>query len=154
VSLISLAALQSCFCTVQVPDGVAHFKEMYKQHLPTPPSATPYFLENDNPHKKFIAGYNGHVPNLLFVHSYSYTPGTNRALKLFTTRYNWRKSNARLPITNTVHSEPKSVSQKLPYESGIIKNYQGHIPGYKFNTGQTFSEGSKNTRTVLRGQHL
>lgn len=114
-----------------------------------PPSGTPYFLDNENPHKKFMNGYTGHVPFLTFQHSLSYTPATNVALKLFTTRYENLKSNSSVPITTTVRPEIKRDYQKLPYENGMIKNYAGHIPGNKFYVGKTLGEGSKEARNVL-----
>lgn len=132
--------------------GVEVFREMYEQHLPMPPSATPYFLRNDDPHKKFMSGYAGHVPNNAFQHGLSYAPATNEALKTFTARYDRLRASARAPIPvggRRADSGRQPIVQKLPYEHGIIKNYAGHIPGNKYNVGQTFSEGSKHTRKLL-----
>lgn len=138
--------------------GVAGFKDAYERRRPRTAAAAnvaPRFPENGHARKEFVAGYNGHVPNLLFMHGCSYTPGTNRALRLFAERYENLMSDRLVPVTTTAArpKPPAAVSQKLPYESGMIKNYAGHIPGYKFNVAQTFGEGSKNTRTVLLGQH-
>lgn len=132
----------------QVAGGVADFNDAHERQQPRT-SATSVTR------KEFVAGYNGHVPNLRFVHGCSYTPGTNRALRLFAERYEYRTANRLVPVTTAARPKPipTAMSVKLPYESGMIKNYAGHIPGYKFNVAQTFSEGSKNTRTVLRGQH-
>lgn len=119
------------------------------------PSTKAYFLDNEHSQKRFTIGYEGHVPNLMYSNGISYSPGTNEALKLFTTRYEKLKTNSSEAInmkTVNVHSEPKYNSQKFPYENGIIKNYAGHIPGDKFNVGQTFSEGSKNVRNILKQQ--
>lgn len=119
------------------------------------PSNKAYFLNNEDSQKRFMAGYKGHVPNLMYLNGISYNPGTNEALKLFTTRYEKLKMNSSEAINmETVNrrSEPKYNSQKFPYEDGIIKNYAGHIPGDKFNVGQTFSEGSKNVRNILKQQ--
>jgi len=63
------------------------FKEQYKKTSPIPPSDTTYFLENGNPYKKFMAGYAGHVPSLLFEFGQSYTPATKDALNKFTDQY-------------------------------------------------------------------
>jgi len=67
------------------------FKKQYEPTLTVPPSETPYFLENTNPHKKFMAGYAGHVPSLLFQFGQSYTPATNEALNIFTDQYDKHK---------------------------------------------------------------
>ncbi|CAH1714399.1 protein FAM166B [Aphis gossypii] len=75
-------------------DGVKLFKEQYEPTLPSPPSLTPYFLENGNPHKKFMVGYAGHVPNLLFQFGQSYTPSTNDALNIFTDQLEKHKLNS------------------------------------------------------------
>lgn len=138
----------------KVLNGEKLFKEKYEPRPAVPPSGTPYFLENENPHKRFMTGFAGHVPNLIYCNGVSYNPATNQALKVFTTRYEKLKTNSWKPIiietgNNNARTEPKSISQKLPYEKGIIKNYAGHIPGDLFNVGKTFSEGSKNTRNIL-----
>lgn len=135
----------------KVPGGMSTFTEKYEHKLPMPPSATPYFLDNGDPYKNFVPGYCGHVPNLCAVYGHSYSPSTTRALDSFTARHEEYKASLGLPVTTTVLPVPKSFSQKLPYDTGIIKNYGGHIPGFKFNVGQTYSEGSKNTRRVLKG---
>ncbi|KAL4148311.1 hypothetical protein QTP88_002583 [Uroleucon formosanum] len=68
------------------------FKKKYKSTLPIPPNDTTYFLENRNPHKKFMAGYTGHVPKLIFEFGQSYTPATKDALNIFTEEYVKHKS--------------------------------------------------------------
>lgn len=131
-------------------------KEMYQRQLPMPPSETPYFLENGNPHKRFMIGYTGHVPDLKFVNGLTYSVATNNALRSFTTRHERRKASAGRPVVASdfaARACPEPYNQRLPYDSGLMKNYAGHIPGIKFNVGQTVSEGSKNTKTVLAGTY-
>ncbi|XP_022174681.1 protein FAM166B [Myzus persicae] len=67
------------------------FKEQYTKTVPIPPTDTIYFLENGNPHKKFMAGYAGHVPNLMFEFGQPYTPSTENALNVFTDEYKKHK---------------------------------------------------------------
>lgn len=114
------------------------------------PPITPYFMEMENPDKYFKQGYAGHIPSLNFFHGTSNSFITNEALKLFTSRYEKQKADAKLPaVAGLSAPKPKMVSRRLPYEAGIIKNYAGHIPGSIFNVGQTFSVGSKSTRIIL-----
>lgn len=133
-------------------------KETYQRQLPMPPSETPYFLENGNPHKMFMTGYTGHVPDLKFVNGLAYGAATNDALRSFTTRRERRKASVGRPVVASDFAaracpELYNNNQRLPYDTGIMKNYAGHIPGIKFNVGQTVSEGSKNAKTVLAGAY-
>lgn len=133
----------------KVPGGSQKFIELYKYKKPTRPIAPP-FMDMENPDKYFKQGYAGHVPNLNFCVGTSNSPATNEALRLFTSRYEKQKSNAKLPaVAGLSDPKPKMVSRRLPYEAGIIKNYAGHIPGSMFNVGETFSVGSKSTRIIL-----
>lgn len=144
------------FYVVQEKDGMKKIKETYQRQLPMPPSETPYFLENENPQKKFMTGYTGHVPDLRSVNGMPYDVATNDALKTFTTRHERRKAAAGRPVSASdlaARACPEPFNQRLPYDTGIMKNYAGHIPGIKFNVGQTVSEGSKNTKHVLAGTY-
>lgn len=137
----------------KIAGGEEFIKEKYKQRQAMAPKTKAYSLENEDPQKRFMSKYSGHVPNLKYNYGISYSPATNEALKLFTTRYEKLKMNSPKAIdmgTANVSSGLKYNSQKFPYETGIIKNYAGHIPGNQFNVGKTFSEGSKNVRNVLK----
>lgn len=123
---------------------------MYERRLPTAPSESPYFLENENPLKTFIPGYTGHVPNSTKCIGAPYSAATNCALKLFTNRHEKFKGDWQDPIdVNEPNPVPETVQQQLPYDAGMIKNYAGHVPGNKFHVGQTMAAGSKHSRAFV-----
>lgn len=144
----------------QVKGGVRRIREAYQRQLPMPPSETPYFLADDNPHKTFMAGYMGHVPCLRYTSGRTYGATANEALRSFTAQHERRKANARKPVNAADPTAGTCAAtaavpfyQQLPYDAGIMKNYAGHIPGINFNVGQTTSAGSRNARAVLAGTY-
>ncbi|XP_050529623.1 protein FAM166B isoform X2 [Daktulosphaira vitifoliae] len=76
------------FPLTKVPGGEKKFIEENRQHLPMPPSGSPYFIDNASVHKTFMSGYSGHVPRLPIYHGLSYSIAVKKALCEFTTRYN------------------------------------------------------------------
>lgn len=110
--------------------------------------------KNELPYKSFISGYKGHVPNIYSKYGLSYVPASNDALDEFSTRYKRLKSNVNKPVVASVRSKPILQRKELPYDTGMIKNYAGHIPGHMYNVGKTFSEGSKDTRRILGQRNI
>lgn len=126
---------------------------MCKKDRSSLPGARHNFLDSADPLKLFINGYAGHVPIFSYHHGSSYSITTKEAMQIFIERYKKLKSNSMVSVAMPLRAaQTNPITHKLPYEAGVIKGYRGHIPGFKFNVGQTFSDGSKNVRNVLRGR--
>ncbi|XP_067888252.1 ciliary microtubule inner protein 2B [Heterodontus francisci] len=100
---------------------------------------SPYFMENEDPDKHFISGYKGHVPRARFLLGTGYLTLTNCALIEFNQMLNKSKS-ASIPTRNSLkegETLPR-IRHIYPSELGMLPQYTGHIPGYKYQFGHTF----------------
>ncbi|MGH0177990.1 UNVERIFIED_CONTAM: hypothetical protein FKN15_076134 [Acipenser sinensis] len=109
------------------------------------PHGSPYFMENESPHKYFISGFTGYVPKARFLIGSGYPILTNRALVHFTNELNQSESG---PITfqrrpREDHRLPY-ISQIYPSNLGLLPKYTGHVPGYKYQYGHTFGQHTTN----------
>lgn len=100
---------------------------------------SPYLMKNEDPDKYFMSGYKGHVPHSRFLLGSGYPTITNCALIEFNQMHN--KSKATLTPTINCAKEngtfPRIV-QLYPSNLGMLPQYSGHIPGYKYQFGHTF----------------
>ncbi|KAK6492372.1 protein FAM166B-like [Huso huso] len=109
------------------------------------PHGSPYFMENESPHKYFISGFTGYVPKARFLIGSGYPILTNRALVHFTNELNQGELG---PITfqrrpREDHCLPY-ISQIYPSNLGLLPKYTGHVPGYKYQYGHTFGQFTTN----------
>ncbi|XP_048394430.1 ciliary microtubule inner protein 2B [Stegostoma tigrinum] len=108
---------------------------------------SPYFMQNKDPNKHFISGYKGHVPRARFLLGTSYPALTNCALIEFDQMLNKTKS-ASIPSENSVKEDETlpRITHVYPSEMGMMPQYTGHIPGYKYQFGHTFGQLTHNAR--------
>ncbi|GCC28325.1 hypothetical protein chiPu_0006755 [Chiloscyllium punctatum] len=106
---------------------------------------SPYFMQNKDPNKHFISGYTGYVPRAQFLLGASYPALTNCALIEFDQMLNKTKS-ASIPTENSVKENETlpRISHIYPSEMGMLPQYTGHIPGYKYQFGHTFQHLTQN----------
>ncbi|XP_043557397.1 protein FAM166B isoform X2 [Chiloscyllium plagiosum] len=106
---------------------------------------SPYFMQNKDPNKHFISGYTGYVPRAQFLLGSSYPTLTNCALIEFDQMLNKTKS-ASIPTENSVKENETlpRISHIYPSEIGMLPQYTGHIPGYKYQFGHTFGHLTQN----------
>ncbi|XP_006626744.2 ciliary microtubule inner protein 2B [Lepisosteus oculatus] len=110
------------------------------------PHGSPYFMDNENPHKYFISGFTGYVPKARFLMGTGYPITTNKALIQFNQEIN--KSD---PGTFPLPGEPRvgyslpPISTIYPSNLGLLPSYTGHVPGYRFQYGHTFGHLTHNS---------
>uniref|UniRef100_UPI00398F8BC4 ciliary microtubule inner protein 2B n=1 Tax=Pristiophorus japonicus TaxID=55135 RepID=UPI00398F8BC4 len=100
---------------------------------------SPYLMENEDPDKHFISGYKGHVPRARFLLGTNYPTITNCALIEFNQMLNKSKSTS-IPTVNSVKEGETlaRINHIYPPELGMLPQYTGYIPGYKYQFGHTF----------------
>lgn len=104
---------------------------------------SPYQMENNERLKYFMSGYTGFVPRTRPIIGMGYPVQTHVGLNTFTdtTRAHdaLRGTDVDLakPEVVTVHTRPL-----YPRAAGMIPNYTGHVPGYKFRFGHTYGQGT------------
>ncbi|XP_021077705.1 protein FAM166B isoform X1 [Mus pahari] len=124
----------------QLPEAAKGEKEVEEDQGPEaeePPlkqelaHASPYSMDNTDPHKFFMSGFTGYVPRARFLFGSSFPVLTNQALQEF----------GQMCTRGRVHKDPKPLSP-LPrpkFENlGLLPHYGGYVPGYKFQFGGTF----------------
>jgi len=106
---------------------------------------TPYFMDNENPHKRYMSGYTGFVPRSRGLLGCGYPLITHRALCEFTDDMEQQSELQAAPVAlqRTRRARPQLV-KVYPDESGLVPHYTGHIPGEKFRYGHTFGSSTKN----------
>ncbi|XP_029437696.1 protein FAM166B [Rhinatrema bivittatum] len=102
---------------------------------------SPYFMEDNNPHKYFISGFTGYVPRARFLFGAGYPITTNRALVEFGHK-TWKKSKG-LGAGIKGQSLP-DLSKIYPNDLGLLPSYTGYVPGYKFQYGKTYGQLTQN----------
>ncbi|ELW70298.1 protein FAM166B [Tupaia chinensis] len=93
--------------------------------------ASPYSMDDRDPLKFFMSGFTGYVPRARFLFGSSFPVLTNQALQEFGQKYSRgriQKDPEHLPVL------PRTYPQNL----GLLPNYGGYVPGYKFQFGHTF----------------
>ncbi|XP_051013217.1 protein FAM166B [Acomys russatus] len=93
--------------------------------------ASPYSMDDTDPHKFFMSGFTGYVPRARFLFGSGFPVLTNQALQEFgqtCSRGRVRKDPKPLP------PPPRPNFQNL----GLLPHYGGYVPGYKFQFGGTF----------------
>ncbi|XP_067131805.1 ciliary microtubule inner protein 2B-like [Centruroides vittatus] len=110
----------------------------------------PYFMSNADPRKFFIPGYTGYVPGLRYSRGMAYSTGTNRSLCKFTHENAKRRTMLKRPVrVDWIEPvEPPSgrtpvlkylPNHGLPFlDTGVMPDYTGHIPGYRFVCGNNY----------------
>nr|KAF6433351.1 family with sequence similarity 166 member B [Molossus molossus] len=93
--------------------------------------ASPYSMDDRDPHKFFMSGFTGYVPRARFLFGSSFPVLTNRALQEFGQMYSQGKAQKGLD-----HLPP--LSRTYPQNLGLLPNYGGYVPGYKFQFGHTY----------------
>ncbi|CAH2296831.1 Hypothetical predicted protein [Pelobates cultripes] len=106
---------------------------------------SPYYMEDENPHKYFISGYMGYVPRSRFLIGTGYPISTNKAIVEFghmISKENTRLSELKEPKEkNNLRSNQSHIYLE---ELGLLPRYTGHVPGYKFQYGHTFGDLTHN----------
>ncbi|XP_036891879.1 protein FAM166B isoform X2 [Sturnira hondurensis] len=93
--------------------------------------ASPYSMDDRDPHKFFMSGFTGYVPRARFLFGSSFPVLTNQALQEFGQMYSQGK-----PQIGLKHLPP--LSKTCPLNLGLLPNYGGYVPGYKFQFGRTY----------------
>ncbi|XP_019346543.2 ciliary microtubule inner protein 2B isoform X1 [Alligator mississippiensis] len=99
------------------------------------PHGSPYSMEDDNPHKYFISGFTGFVPRARFLIGAGFPITTHRALLEFARMS--RKDGSKPRAMGTSSLLPP-LGRTYPAAGGLLPNYTGYIPGYKFQFGRTY----------------
>lgn len=88
-------------------------------------------MDDRDPRKFFMSGFTGYVPRARFLFGSSFPVLTNQALQEFGQMYSQGR-----PQKGLKHLPPLSgtYSQNL----GLLPNYGGYVPGYKFQFGRTY----------------
>ncbi|XP_039615085.1 protein FAM166B isoform X1 [Polypterus senegalus] len=114
-------------------------KEWYAQR-------SPYFMDDEDPNKYFVSGYTGYVPRARFLIGSGYPATTNHALILL------NKQIQQGELEESGHQSNLKVDQSFPCISciypnnlGLLPNYTGHVPGYKYQYGHTFGQLTHNS---------
>ncbi|XP_075711059.1 ciliary microtubule inner protein 2B [Rhinoderma darwinii] len=106
---------------------------------------SPYYMEDEDPHKYFISGYTGYVPRSRFLIGTGYPITTNRAMTEF--------SQMTLKKGSKIgdHQEPREGNRHQSNQShiyleqlGLLPRYTGYVPGYKFQYGHTYGHLTEN----------
>ncbi|XP_074474086.1 ciliary microtubule inner protein 2B [Sebastes fasciatus] len=106
------------------------------------PTGTPYFMDDDNPHKFFISGFTGHVPKSRFLIGKGFPITTNQALIQFGKQQRTDPTSRGSP--GREHSTITPMPTIYPSNRGVVPSFTGHIPGYQFMYGHTFGQLSQN----------
>ncbi|XP_034519981.1 protein FAM166B [Ailuropoda melanoleuca] len=93
--------------------------------------ASPYSMDDKDPRKFFMPGFTGYVPRARFLFGSSFPVLTNRALQEFGQMYSGGR-----PQKDPKHLPP--LSRTYPQNLGLLPNYGGYVPGYKFQFGHTY----------------
>ncbi|XP_053778877.1 ciliary microtubule inner protein 2B isoform X5 [Desmodus rotundus] len=93
--------------------------------------ASPYSMDDRDPHKFFMSGFTGYVPRARFLFGSSFPVLTNQALQEFGQMYSQGK-----PQMGLKHLP--ALSRTYPQNLGLLPNYGGYVPGYKFQFGRTY----------------
>ncbi|XP_045418834.1 protein FAM166B isoform X1 [Lemur catta] len=100
--------------------------------------ASPYSMDDGDPQKFFMSGFTGYVPRARFLFGSSFPVLTNQALREFGQKDSQggaQKDPKHLPPL------PRIYRQRL----GLVPNYGGYVPGYKFQFGHTFGHLTHDT---------
>ncbi|XP_003800291.1 protein FAM166B isoform X1 [Otolemur garnettii] len=100
--------------------------------------ASPYSMDDTDPQKFFMSGFTGYVPRARFLFGSSFPVLTNQALQEFGQKYS----------LGGTQKDPKHLPPLLrTYEQnlGLLPNYGGYVPGYKFQFGHTFGHLTRDT---------
>ncbi|XP_030047734.1 ciliary microtubule inner protein 2B [Microcaecilia unicolor] len=106
---------------------------------------SPYSMEDNNPHKYFMPGFTGYIPRARFLFGAGYSVTTNRALVEFGQKI-WKRNKASGRAQETGkgdHSLP-DVCRIYPNDLGLLPQYTGYVPGYKFQYGKTYGQLTRN----------
>ncbi|XP_066566783.1 ciliary microtubule inner protein 2B [Amia ocellicauda] len=110
------------------------------------PHGSPYFMEDENPHKYFISGFTGYVPKARFLIGTGYPVTTNKALRQFGQEINKSAPGPfHLPGERREGHNLPPISKIYPSNLGLLPCYTGHVPGYKFQYGHTFGQLTHNS---------
>ncbi|XP_063813801.1 ciliary microtubule inner protein 2B [Pseudophryne corroboree] len=100
---------------------------------------SPYYMEDQNPHKYFISGYTGYVPRSRFLFGTGYPITTNRAMVEFGHKTLRKSSGVGEQQDPRGESKPLSDQSHIYLEElGLLPRYTGYVPGYKFQYGHTY----------------
>ncbi|CAK6433848.1 unnamed protein product [Pipistrellus nathusii] len=93
--------------------------------------ASPYSMDDGDPQKFFMSGFTGYVPRARFLFGSGFPVLSNQALQEFGRMCSEGKSQKGL--------EPlPQLSRIYPQNLGLLPNYGGYVPGYKFQFGRTY----------------
>ncbi|XP_077003906.1 ciliary microtubule inner protein 2B isoform X2 [Tamandua tetradactyla] len=93
--------------------------------------SSPYSMDDRDPQKFFMSGFTGYVPYARFLFGSSFPVLTNRALQEFGQKYSRTRSQK-----DPKHLPP--LPKTYPENQGLLPNYGGYVPGYKFQFGHTY----------------
>nr|KAF6484307.1 family with sequence similarity 166 member B [Rousettus aegyptiacus] len=88
-------------------------------------------MDDRDPQKFFMSGFTGYVPRARFLFGSSFPVLTNQALQEFGQIYSQGRPQK-------VLKHLPSLSRTYPQKLGLLPNYGGYVPGYKFQFGRTY----------------
>ncbi|KAJ8300370.1 hypothetical protein KUTeg_021889, partial [Tegillarca granosa] len=88
-------------------------------------SMSPFYMSNENAHKRFMSGYTGFVPRSRGLLGMGYPIITHQALNEFTDDIKRIPGVPKKTAEVTFRGEGKPI---YPVESGLVPHYTGHIP--------------------------
>ncbi|KAM9331475.1 ciliary microtubule inner protein 2B [Gastrophryne carolinensis] len=106
---------------------------------------SPYYMEDEDPHKYFISGYTGYVPRSRFLIGTGYPITSNKAMVEF--GHMTLKKSARAGDKPELREERKQQSDQdhiYLEQLGLLPRYTGYVPGYKFQYGHTYGHLTHN----------
>ncbi|XP_069482890.1 ciliary microtubule inner protein 2B [Ambystoma mexicanum] len=106
---------------------------------------SPYYMDDENPHKYFISGFTGYVPRARFLIGSGYPTITNRAMVEFGHMAESKHvSEGRLGETRLHSKSLPELSKIYPSNLGLLPRYTGYVPGYKYQYGKTYGHLTQN----------
>ncbi|XP_064236378.1 ciliary microtubule inner protein 2B isoform X1 [Aotus nancymaae] len=93
--------------------------------------ASPYSMDDRDPRKFFMSGFTSYVPRARFLFGSSFPVLTNQALQEFGQKHSPGRAQK-----DPKHLPP--LPRTYPQNLGLLPNYGGYVPGYKFQYGHTF----------------
>ncbi|XP_070175654.1 ciliary microtubule inner protein 2B-like [Littorina saxatilis] len=122
-------------------NAVAEEAAPFTSHSEPPPAVPPYYLDNDNDHKKCYTGFVLRSRGQLGL---GYPIIKHQALNEFTDDITHHSHVAKQPVTCSMPPAPPKDGKKIyPSESGLVPHYTGHISVQKFRFGETFGNSTQ-----------
>ncbi|XP_078533357.1 ciliary microtubule inner protein 2B [Lissotriton helveticus] len=125
--------------------AVAKDAEPFSSPFAFQDQGSPYYMDDDSPHKYFISGFTGYVPRARFLIGSGYPIITNHAMVEFgKMTSNKQLAGDRLAETRLHSKSLPELANIYPTNLGLLPRYTGYVPGYKYQFGKTYGQLTQN----------